>query len=131
MDETTNLYMGNQVADIAVAEKKRDNFRDDMVKQIELLVCFHDAIKIAKDVANCTQYEMVHCSSVQPTPGKTRSIVEKFAFFNGRGDVRRQWKQLNVQTVTFFHQSPPDVLAKRRRLVTKIKESRGKANDQG
>ncbi|KAH3818569.1 hypothetical protein DPMN_120290 [Dreissena polymorpha] len=65
------------------------------------------------------QLERVH-----PTPGKTRSIVEKFGFFKDREVVRRQWKRLNGTNFSVFEQFPPEVVAKRRGLVQKIKESR-------
>ncbi|KAH3801049.1 hypothetical protein DPMN_154693 [Dreissena polymorpha] len=40
--------------------------------------------------------------------------------------VRRQWKHLNGTGFNVFEQFPPDVVAKRRKLLPKMKEEREK-----
>ena len=73
------------------------------------------------------KFERVHRTSNERTPGKPRSIVAKFAFFKDREAVRRQWKHLSGTGFNVFEQFPPEVVAKRRKLLPKMREAR----DQG
>ena len=149
--EGAGIAVADVTSRVEHLEKERDNFRDDMtylksqsmrnnliftgvpevagetpeVTESTLRKHIHEALKIAKDAADRMQFERVHRSPGQPTPGKTRSIVAKFAFFKDREAVRRQWKELNGSNFNVFEQFPPEVVATRRRLVPKMKEARG------
>ena len=83
-----------------------------------------DAMKIQKEVADNIQFESVHRSPREPLPRKTRSIVAKFTYFKDRELVRKQWKNLSGTQFNVFEQFPPEVVAKRKKLVPKMKEAR-------
>ncbi|KAH3889707.1 hypothetical protein DPMN_013770 [Dreissena polymorpha] len=59
-------------------------------------------MKITKEVVESMQIERVHRSPGHPTPGKTRSIVAKFAFFKDREAVRRQRMELKGTNFNVF-----------------------------
>jgi hypothetical protein len=83
-----------------------------------------DALKIAQETAASIKFERVHRSPGEHTRGKIRSIVAKFAFFKDKESVRRQWKELSGTNYNVFEQFPPEVVAKRRKLLPKMKEAR-------
>ncbi|XP_052268519.1 uncharacterized protein LOC127869901 [Dreissena polymorpha] len=88
-----------------------------------------DALKIAHETVASIKFERVHRSPEEQTRGKARSIIAKFAFFKDNESVRREWKQLTGTNYNVFEQFPPEVVAKRRKLLPKMKEAR--ANGKG
>ncbi|XP_053383295.1 uncharacterized protein LOC128549767 [Mercenaria mercenaria] len=140
--------MANRISDL---EKERDSLRDDVVylksqsmrnnlvftgipedgghesfevTERKLRDHLHTVMKVAKETAQGIRFERVHRSPSAPTPGKTRSIVAKFTYFQDRELVRRQYKELINTKYNVFEQFPPEVVAKRRRLLPKMKEAR-------
>ena len=87
----------------------------------------HTSLKIAKDMTDSIRFERVHRSPGHQIQGKVRTIVAKFTFFKDREFVRRQWKNLNGTRFSMYEQFPQEIIAKRRKLVPKMKEAR----DQG
>lgn len=85
---------------------------------------FQDALKIAKETADSIRFERVHRSPGYPVPGKLRTIVAKFTFFKDREFVRKQWKELRGTTFHMYEQYPPEVIAKRRKLIPRMKAAR-------
>ena len=53
---------------------------------------FHEALKIAKDVADNIKFERAHGSPGHTVHGKVRTVVATYTFFKDREIVRRQWK---------------------------------------
>jgi hypothetical protein len=133
-------------------ERERDSLRDDLVYMksqsmrnnlvftgvpevdkespeiTESLLRKHinEALNIAKETADAIKFERVHRSPGEPTRGKTRSIIAKFSFFKDKEVVRRQWKHLDGTGFNVFEQFPPEVVAKRRKLLPKMKAERAK-----
>lgn len=83
-----------------------------------------DALKLTKEEADNMRFERVHRSPSEPISGRTRSIVAKFTYFKDREHVRKQWKHLSGTHYNVFEQFPQEVVAKRKRLVPKMKEAR-------
>ncbi|KAH3707387.1 hypothetical protein DPMN_066792 [Dreissena polymorpha] len=54
----------------------------------------HDALKLAKETVSGIRFERVHRSPGQPVPGRVRTIVAKFTYFQDRELLRKQWKSL-------------------------------------
>ena len=89
-----------------------------------LLQHLQDALKVAKETADSIRFERVHRSPGYPVPGKVRTIVAKFTYFKDREFVRKQWKELRDTAFHMFKQYPPEVIAKRRKLVPRMKAAR-------
>ncbi|KAH3695372.1 hypothetical protein DPMN_082829 [Dreissena polymorpha] len=53
-------------------------------------------------------------------------MVAKFSFFKDKEIVRRQLKHLNWTGFNVFEQFPPEVVAKRMKLLPKMKKERAK-----
>lgn len=83
-----------------------------------------DALKIAKETAESIRFERVHRSPGHPVTGKVRSIIAKFTYFKDRDFVRKQWKELRGTAFHMYEQFPPEVIAKRKKLIPKLKEAR-------
>ena len=60
--------------------------------------------------------------------GRIRSIVAKFTRFKEREYVRKQWKTLEGSNYNVYEQFPKEVVEKRRRLQTKVREHRSKGD---
>ncbi|KAH3885721.1 hypothetical protein DPMN_009717 [Dreissena polymorpha] len=63
-------------------------------------------------------------SALQENPVR---LWQSLRFFKDRETVRRQWKHLSGTGFNVFEQFPPEVVAKRRKLLPKMREAR----DQG
>lgn len=147
----TDINVGLMASRVEELEKERDSLRDDVAylksqsmrnnliftgvtetgsnetyEQTEAKLRQHlvDAMKIQKEVADNIRFERVHRSPSEPQAGKTRSIVAKFTYFKDRELVRKQWKTLSGTRFNVFEQFPPEVVAKRKKLVPKMKEAR-------
>ncbi|XP_052268783.1 uncharacterized protein LOC127870167 [Dreissena polymorpha] len=83
-----------------------------------------DALKIERETVASIKFEKVHRSPGEQTRGRARSLIAKFAFFKDKKSVRREWKQLTGTNCNVFEQFPPEVVAKRRKLLPKMKEAR-------
>lgn len=144
------VLLSTRVADL---EKERDELREDLtymksqsmrnnliftnipeesgtdieaaeVTERKLRQHLQSTLKIAKETADRIRFERVHRTPGHRIPGKTRSIVAKFSFFQDRELVRRQWKELRGTNFHMFEQFPKEVSDKRRRLVKQMKEAR-------
>ena len=66
-------------------------------------------------------FERVHRIG-QRSDRKCRTIVAKFASFEDREYVRKQWKTLQGTKFFVTEQFPQEIISKRRRLIPKLKE---------
>ncbi|XP_052281151.1 uncharacterized protein LOC127878663 [Dreissena polymorpha] len=150
--EGTDIAAAQVSSRIDGLERERDSLRDDLVymksqsmrnnlvftgvpevdketpEVTESILRKHinEALNIAKETADTIKFERVHRSPGEHTRGKIRSIIAKFSFFKDKEIVRRQWKHLNGTGFNVFEQFPPEVVAKRRKLLPKMKEERAK-----
>ena len=113
-----NLIFTNVPEDNSTDIEKAD------VTEKKLRQHMKDNLKIAEETADTIRFERVHRSPGQPVPGKIRSIVAKFTFFQERESVRRQWKNWSDTDYSVFEQLPPEIVAKRRKLVPKMKAAK-------
>lgn len=90
--------------------------RDFMVKKL----------KVAEEHARSIGIERAHRMGAR-TEGSngTRKIVVKFTLYKDREEIRRRRKELEGSRHYIHEQFPPDVVAKRRRLVPKMKRAKG------
>ena len=80
-------------------------------------------MKIAHDIVKSIVFERVHRTG-RKTESRSRSIVAKFALFKEREMVRKQGKALEGTQYRVFEQFPPEIIEKRKQLITKMKEAR-------
>ncbi|XP_052238593.1 uncharacterized protein LOC127849881 [Dreissena polymorpha] len=113
--------MRNNLVFSGIPETRTGTFED---AEITLRSFLQEKMKLAKEEAASIQFERVHRSHGTPTPGKTRNIIAKFAFFKDRENVRKRWKELEGTGYRVFEQFPQEVLQKRRQLVPQMKEAR-------
>ncbi|XP_052233227.1 uncharacterized protein LOC127846089 [Dreissena polymorpha] len=118
-ERVSKLEHSTEGADIAVAhvssriddlERERNSLREDLTN--------------SKETMASIKFERVHRSPGEQTRGKARSIIIKFAFLKDKESVRREWKQLTGTNYNVWEQFPPEVVAKRRQLLPKMKEAR-------
>lgn len=88
----------------------------------------HEKMRVAKEVVDNISFERVHRTGVKHD-GKIRNIVAKFSLFKERELVRRQWKTLKDTPYSVFEQFPKEIVEKRRRLRSKVKEHKEKGDD--
>lgn len=83
-----------------------------------------DKLWIAKEMAESIRFERVHRSPGHTISGKVRNIVAKFIYFKDREFVRKQWKHISGTKFSMYEQFPPEVIAKRKKLIPKMKKKR-------
>lgn len=84
---------------------------------------------LAQDTVDALKIERAHRMGYQSTdPSKliNRKIVCKFAYFKDRETVRKQHFKLDGKQFFMHEQFPPEVVAKRKRLIPKLREARAK-----
>lgn len=119
--------MRNNLIFTNVPEDNSSGSESPEVTERKLRHHLHEHLKLAKETADSLRFERVHRSPGHPVSGKVRTIVAKFTFFQDRELVRRQWKHLSGTNFNVYEQLPQEIIAKRRRLVPKMKAAR----DQG
>ena len=80
---------------------------------------FVDKLKIASDLAQSIKLERVH--RMGPTYKSPRKIVAKFTYFPDRELVRSQREHLKDSEHFLHEQFPPEIVARRRALLPKLK----------
>lgn len=113
--------MRNNLVFTGVTEADNESYEQTETKLRQHLV---DAMKLTKETVNSIRFERVHRSPSEPQPDRIRSIIAKFTYFKDRETVRKQWKSLSGTTYNVFEQFPPEIVAKRKKLVPKMKEAR-------
>ena len=98
-----------------VGEDLDVKFRDFMVQKLKLARSLVDSMKI----------ERIHRMGAPSTDThrRGRNIVIKFAFFTDRELVLRQKHQLKKSDYFLYEQFPPEIAARRRKLVPKLHEA--------
>ncbi|XP_053400456.1 uncharacterized protein LOC128557270 [Mercenaria mercenaria] len=96
-------------------ENLEDKFRKFLVKDL----------KLAQNIVDSMKLERIHRMGVPSSDGsqRKRNFVVKFTFFSDRELVRRQ-KHLLKETGFLLHeQFPPEIAARRRKLMPQLKEA--------
>jgi len=93
-----------------------------------------DAMKIQKEVADNIRFErvliylftylLIYLFTYLLIYLFTYLLIYLFTYFKDRELVRKQWKNLSGTQFNVFEQFPPEVVAKRKKLVPKMKEAR-------
>ena len=84
-------------------------------------------LKIAQDVVYSIKVERAHRMGIprdRSVRNASRNIVCKFTFFKDRELVRNKRYELQSTRYYLHEQFPPDVIAKRRRLVPMMKKAK-------
>ena len=96
-----------------------------------------EKLKIARDIVNNIKIERAHRMGIATSMingesrdemKKSRRIVCKFSFFGDREMVRGQSKNVWGTRYYVSEQFPPDIMAKRRELVKRMKEEKKAGN---
>jgi chromosome segregation ATPase len=126
-DDVSYLQSQSMRNNLVFAGVSEDNSNGNEVPEIterKLRQHLVDAFHIAQEIVDSIRFERVHRSPGAPVVGKIRNIVSKFTYFKDREMVRKRWKELDGTVYRVFEQFPQDVVQKRRKLVTKMKEAR-------
>ena len=77
-----------------------------------------EKLDLARDVINEMKLERVHrIGPLSQNPNYDRKIVCKFSLFANRELIRKRKFKLDKSTYYIHEQFPPEIVAKRRRLV--------------
>jgi hypothetical protein len=87
-------------------------FRDFLVNKL----------KMAQSIVEFMKLERIHRMGA-PGSRRDRNVVIKLAFFSDREIVRRQKRLLRGSDYYLYEQFPPEIAARRRRLVPKLQEA--------
>ena len=82
-----------------------------------------EKLQMAQDVVTELKIERVHRMGPQVI-GRNRKIVCKFNMFTDRELVRKQKHKLLGSEFYVHEQFPPEIVAKRKRLMPKLKEAK-------
>ena len=145
--ESTDFAVGQTRSKITELENANDRLNDDLVYlqsqsmrsnlvftnvpestiegqvETEEIIRHHlvDKMKITKEQVEKISFEKVHRMGAKQN-GRIRNIVAKFTLFKEREYVRKQWKTLEGSNYNVYEQFPKEVVEKRRRLQTKVRE---------
>ncbi|XP_060604090.1 uncharacterized protein LOC132756963 [Ruditapes philippinarum] len=83
---------------------------------------FVDKLKVAQSIVDSMKIERVHrLGQVKGNTTEPRKVVCRFAYFSDREIVRRQNKLLDHTDYFLHEQFPPEIVARRRKLLPKLK----------
>ncbi|KAH3779206.1 hypothetical protein DPMN_180688 [Dreissena polymorpha] len=86
--------MRNNLIFTSVSEDNICGNESPEVTERKLRQHLHDALKLAKETVSGIRCERVHRSPGQPVPGRVRTIVAKFTYFQDLELVGKKWKSL-------------------------------------
>ncbi|XP_060551416.1 uncharacterized protein LOC132712992 [Ruditapes philippinarum] len=115
-----NLIFGN------IPEPKQETWEN---REQTLRRFFVDHLNIAQQLADNLQFERVHrMGDYNQRSGSPRKIVAKFAFYKDREMVRRLRRTKLNDTQFYLHeQFPPEIVARRKSLLPKLKNAKKQA----
>ncbi|XP_053396028.1 sushi, von Willebrand factor type A, EGF and pentraxin domain-containing protein 1-like [Mercenaria mercenaria] len=97
---------------------------EDLDKKLREILA--NKLRITQSIVNSMKIERIHRMgqlSDNPGQGTCHKVVCKFAYFSDRELVRRQRKLLEGSNYFLHEQFPPEIAAKRRKLIPKLKEA--------